>query len=158
MQRNVCDEQPQAGVSPTSGPALCVEQVWVSLGAPSPAPTPSLPPVRPRAVRGPPHFSFLLILPPCLSQLLILSALLAPSLFSLCVQNSTKSPHSSPGCDPNSKECLCAGRLPFLCMNIAHTHSHTAFLVPPRAPGQGSPAKVKASGPFWSRQEKKKGK
>lgn len=37
-------------------------------------------------------------------------------------------------------------------------HSHTAFLVPPRAAGQGSPAKVKASGPFWRRQEKKKEK
>lgn len=33
-------------------------------------------------------------------------------------------------------------------------HSHMAFLVPPRAAGQGSPAKVKASGPFLSKQEK----
>lgn len=49
---------------PTSSPALCVEQMWVSLGAPSLAPAPSLPtPVRPEGVQG-----VLLTSPPCSSS------------------------------------------------------------------------------------------
>lgn len=147
MQKNIRDEQPQAGVSPTSSLALCVEQMWVSLGALSLAPTPSLTtPVRPYGVQG-----MLLTSPssssssshPCLSQLLILSSLFAPSLSSLCVQNSTKALRAPRAVTQTVKNVYVLVAFHF-CVLILHTQAHAlTHGVPgastgcwPREPGQ----------------------
>ena len=121
------DDQPQAGLSPTSSPALCGEQMCVSSGPPSLAPTPSLcAPVGPhgleRVLPAPPSLSSSHPVSPSLSSSLPFSL----PLYLVCVfKTQHKSSYSSPGCDPNGKECLYAGRLPFLCINIAHTRSCT---------------------------------
>lgn len=91
----------------------------------------------------PPHFSFLLILPPCLSQLLILSSLLAPSLFSLCVQNSTKALTAPRAVTQTVKNVYVLVVFHF-CVLILHTQAHAlTHGVPgastgcwPREPGQ----------------------
>lgn len=120
------NDQPQAGLSPASSSALCREQMWVSSGAPSLPPTPS-----PCAPVGPHGLERVLPARPSLSSSHPVSPSLSSSLpFSLplylvCVfKTQHKSSYSSLGCDPNGKECLYAGRLPFLCINIAHTQAH----------------------------------
>lgn len=94
---------------------------------PRPAPTPFLhAAVRPhgleRVLPAPAFLSSPHPASPSLSSSLLF---LLPLSLVYVFKTQHKSSYSSPGCDPNSKECLYAGRPPFLCVHIAHTRSRT---------------------------------
>lgn len=152
----MCDEQPQAGVSPThlQPSPLCGADVGV-LGSSQPC-TNTFPAHSCQTrgcAGGPPHISSLLILPPCLSQLLILSALLAPSLFSLCVQNSTKALTAPRAVTQTVKNVYVLVAFHF-CVLILHTQARALTHGVPGASAGCRPREPSQSKGIWALLEK----
>lgn len=126
----------------------------MSLGAPSLAPTPSLPaPVRPHGVQGgPPRFfppSCHPVSPSFSSSLLYF----APSLFSLCVQNSTKALAAPRAVTQTVKNVYVLVAFHF-CVLILHTQAHALTHGVPGASTGCWPREPSQSKGIWALLEK----
>lgn len=113
-------------------PACSCQTPWCAGGSPSLLPT---------------------ILPPSLSQLLILSALLAPSLFSLCVQNSTKALAAPRAVTQTVKNVYVLVAFHF-CVLILHTQAHALTHGVPGASTGCWPREPSQSKGIWALLEK----